>query len=578
MRSWLLFGALALCVSAFVGCDDDDDSGSTIAADSGAQGGSGGSGEAGSGGSGEAGSGGQGGVELDAGTGGVDADSGVGGSGGLTDGDEDAAVGGSGGGGVGGSGGSDSSDVCDDFLAPLDGGVCDEIPGNVISNNTFSAWDNDLPRFFMGDESNISSDNVVRANSGLCSAPAVQLINEGESHKRFTTEGMNLAAGRYYLRYYASGTGEIRTAASLNHDYTNYSAYNSIDDDCWKRIEWNFRLENPTDNVQVVFSLRNTSGKHLLLDDISLVRQSEACDSLSCNEWERCDNNQAACVPLIDRCNSASNCRDWEDCNANHECVVNSGRCNNHADCNQVGLRCDTSTHECVSGDACEGVSCSTWQTCNSQNGRCELTEGMCHTTADCLGALPACAADFHCKPATDESNVVPNGGFEDWDYFDVDYYPSESGHYLPEEWYGTYFETDPERFATELSPEFIQMTPDARSGEAALRLTASKIPSDRFTSEGFDVPAGSYTCAYYARGVGSVRIHVYSSGGEMPGGATFTEINSPTDWVRIPFAIDGNVRATRLIFYSNKTSGPGIDIDDVVCTRNPVESKTETK
>ena len=83
------------------------------------------------------------------------------------------------------------------------------------------------------------------------------------------------------------------------------------------------------------------------------------------------------------------------------------------------------------------------------------------------------------------------------------------------------------------------------------------------------DLATGTYTCAYWVRGHGSIRHRYYSTAGWS---VEFAQdaVDSDT-WVHKTFPVEGNVRDFRFIFYASFTQADRdhVQIDDVVCTRN---------
>jgi hypothetical protein len=185
------------------------------------------------------------------------------------------------------------------------------------------------------------------------------------------------------------------------------------------------------------------------------------------------------------------------------------------------------------------------------------------------VGNLPACDTANHlCVSAEHEVNIFPNGGFESWNVYEIPYHGE---HLIPDEWYGTFEDLSDHTGATEIDPELLQpYTSAPHSATTALQIIQTvELAPDRFTSEDFDIAAGSYTCAYWVRGKGDVRHRWYSSGGwstETP----FVQYDTD-EWVQNVFHAPGNVRGFRFILYVARTdpARDHIQIDSVVCTKN---------
>ena len=441
---------------------------------------------------------------------------------------------------------------------------------SVIDNWGFEEWPGALPSMWFGSKSNLPSSDVrketTRPFEGL---NAVRLVNAATAHRRFTTLEKSMPAGRYSCTYQARGTGEVRNAYFAS-DYSSYTGYTSVDSAEWRQLSYTFNLANDVfDTFELIFSVRNTSGEHLLIDDVRCLRAAEACDTVSCESWERCVNATATCEPRAGRCNDALDCNEWEACDATHTCVVAEDRCTRHVDCAGTPETpvCDTASHLCVAGDPCAGVTCSNPATsCNPTTGACELSAGACFTTYDCVGDLPACdPATKRCVSAEHASNIIRNGGFESWNTYNIPYHGQ---HLIPDYWYGLdNGVADP---GTEIRPtRLARYTASAHGGSSALQFIVPIQIAERFTTEKFNVPSGNYSCSYRVRGHGSIRHRIYSSAGWNPQ-TDFLLVDSD-EWQPVFFRFAGNVRDWRLFFYPSRSEADRdhLQVDDVVCTRD---------
>ena len=248
-----------------------------------------------------------------------------------------------------------------------------------------------------------------------------------------------------------------------------------------------------------------------------------------------------------------SDCSEWQACDETHTCGVAEDRCTRHADCAGTPQTpvCDNATHLCVEGDPCAGVTCSHAATsCNPTTGVCELAEGACFTTYDCLGELPACdAATRRCVSAAHSSNIIRNGGFEDWDTYSIPYH---GDHYIPDSWYGIdNGVSDP---GTEIKPtRLVPYTTAVHGGSRALQFVVPIQVAERFSLEKFNVPSGNYSCSYRVRGHGTIRHRTYSSGG-WSAQTDFLAVDSDA-WQPVFFRFTGNVRDWRLLLYPSRSS-----------------------
>ncbi|MHA7629894.1 invertase recombinase-like protein [Corallococcus sp. M7] len=448
---------------------------------------------------------------------------------------------------------------------PDGGGTTD---ANVIDNGGFEEWSGATPALWFGSTTNIEEVKKVTTQA-FEGVNAAQLINTSSTHRRFSTAAKSMPAGRYACTYRARGNGDVRNGW-FGTDYSSYSSYTSLSTQTWTQVNYNFNLANSVfDTFELIFSVRNTTGDHLLIDNVRCVRAPEPCDSVTCEDWARCDNTTVTCQPLSGRCEDAMDCSEWQACDATHTCVTAADRCVRHADCAGTPETpvCDTASHLCIEGDPCAGVTCSNPATsCNPTTGVCELSEGACFTTYDCRGALPACdPATRRCVAADHAANIIPNGGFENWSTRAIPYY---GNNYLPDYWYGLDNGiADP---GSEIKPSRLaRYTSAVHGGSAALQFVVPIQVAERFTTEKFNVPVGNYSCSYRVRGHGSIRHRSYSSGGWSPQ-TDFITVDSD-EWQPVFFRFTGNVRDWRLFFYPSRSVADRdhLQVDDVVCTKD---------
>ncbi|AGC43345.1 hypothetical protein MYSTI_02016 [Myxococcus stipitatus DSM 14675] len=443
-------------------------------------------------------------------------------------------------------------------------------PVSVIANWGFEEWPGALPTRWFGSTSNIERADVQKVTAqAFEGVNAVRLVNPSGTHKRFSTEAMTMPSGRYTCTYQARGEGEVRNAF-YGTDYSSYSSYTTVNPDAWKAVTYSFNVASDIyDTFELIFSVRNTLGGHVVIDDVRCTRTPEPCDQVSCESWERCVNATATCEPLSGRCNSATDCSEWQVCDAENRCVVAESRCTRHADCAgtpQTPL-CDFSEHQCIEGNPCAGVTCSNpATTCNPTSGVCELAPGACFTTLDCRGELPACdPSTRRCVAASHASNIIPNGGFEIWDTFSV---PYQGTHYLPVSWYGMDNGiADP---GTEIkASRLVPYTSVVHGGATALQFVVPIQVAERFSSVKFNVESGNYSCSYRVRGHGNIRHRIYSSAGWSK--QTDILVVDSNEWQPVFFRFTGNVRDWRLFFYPSRSVADRdhLQVDDVVCTKD---------
>lgn len=475
------------------------------------------------------------------------------------------------------SDGAATDDATDDVTDPADTALVDTtepdatvpLGDNVFSEGSFERWSAGLPIGWMGDATNLTSDAVAEdATSAHDGLRACRLTNASGTHKRFTTAPQALEAGRYQCTYWVHGEGEIRNARYTG-DYSSYSSYTTVADAAWREVAYDFSLVADAPAFELVFSVRNTGADGLVLDDVSCRREARACDVISCESWQVCDEATAACITAPDACADAGDCEAWQICGADHHCALAPGACERTVDCGGGATPvCDLATHGCVAGDPCAGVTCAEWQVCDPTDSGCDVAAGRCESLADCTGALPVCDRASHTCLAIDAAvNVVPNGGFEGWS----DYQLGGGTFLLPDAWYGLDDGTGSYFPETEIAASNVRpFEASPHGGVRACELVDPTPPAERFTTEPFAVASGAtYDCAYWVRGHGDVRHRGYC--GAWGPDTTFMAVDSDA-WQQVRFELGGASTRCVIILYASGTVADRdhIQLDDVVCVRRP--------
>lgn len=466
---------------------------------------------------------------------------------------------------------SDLANSPDTAIVQADAGLPPQ-GDNVIVNGSFELWNEGLPEGWMGESTNMTTDNIAEDSHAHDGVKSCLVVNPDSSHLRLSTAAATWIAGRYHCTYWVRGGGEIRNAR-YNGGYSSYSDYISVDDDQWQALSYDFNLADDVPDVfELIFSVKNTLPGlgHLQLDDVRCTRDIEACDSISCEDWQQCDNDLQACVSADGFCTDAGECEIWQDCDEDHRCVTAADHCANTADCDQPTPVCDGDRHVCEAGDPCADVDCpEDWRVCDPATALCVLDAGRCLNTLHCDGDLPVCNITNHsCEAIDSVANVVPNGGFELWE--DLSFNGSTvSTVHLPQYWYGVcvdcspYFPTSTAAFS-----DIAEYTLSTHGGDKALQLSKDGQPADRFASEPFSLqPTTTYSCAYWVRGHGNHRQRAYC-GGWTPD-TEFLTVDS-SDWQQVGFEINSNSSWCVLIFYISNTDADldHVQIDDVSCAK----------
>lgn len=510
--------------------------------------------------------------------------------------------------------------------------ACEETEGNIVVNGSFEDWTGSAPDGWTLVSNTYAMGGKVQksAESSHCQS-AARLTNSSEKIDRL--ESYQIAVGqqtftggnaKYKCSIDAFGYGNLNLGfrkldaegnqVEQKTDVKKVDLYNT---DTFKSYEFSISADpDETPYIQILLGFDKKTGgtddADITIDNLVCVPEGNICDNVECEEWEICSVSSTLkddsgkfigkCVArdgfctmektakadeLRDSCNTAV-----AACNTTtHLCEHIAGKCLKHEDC-ETGQKClftkqdeTTTANTCVAGDRCtkdngDAVVCKyDWQSCNAQSGSCVLNEGKCFKSSDCPEkTLPICDYSTHTCVAIDAKvgekslNIVPNGGFEEWE--EVKFSESEKAtvYVLPVAWFATEYTIYPTHLVTEIDANNVkEYTAAVHGGTKAVQLIYAKDKqSKRFSSEGFDVPSSGgtgYDCSYFARGKGSVRIHSFSSLGDMPK-TEFTEIDS-LEWTRIPFSIREG-KDLRLVFYVGSTSADKdhIQIDDVSCVK----------
>ncbi|MBS4013732.1 MAG: Ig-like domain-containing protein [Bacteroidetes bacterium] len=151
---------------------------------------------------------------------------------------------------------------------------------SLICNGDFEAWTANLPDCWVGSTTNIPTSNIIKHSTDPQSGSfAVQLINTGTSHQRFSTKPTYVKTNTLYMiSFYAKGKGEIRTGMFDNRPgasfgYATYNDYIVIESNTWAHYQQYIVAANTHAAGEFIFSLRNTnvSHSHLIIDNVTIT-------------------------------------------------------------------------------------------------------------------------------------------------------------------------------------------------------------------------------------------------------------------------------------------------------------------
>ena len=499
--------------------------------------------------------------------------------------------------------------------------TCEEIEGNIVINGSFEDWTSGkLDAWELKQNTVTAGGKVEKSTHASACKTAVKLTSTSIKIDRLESLPMSLGLqsftggnAKYECTIDAFGYGNLNLGYRLldaeGKEISENTKVKQLDlwgSDSYSTYEFEISADTtktPYAQILIGFDRKNDSAAsaEITLDNLVCVPKGNICDGVTCEEWEICsvksdikENGEfvGKCVAREGFCTMEKtpngepkdSCdTEISQCNTTtHLCEKIAGKCLKHEDCAE-GQKCELSPkadadkkNKCVTGDRCEGVTCKPeWQACNPTSGKCTLAADKCLKSMDCpTKEAPLCDYSTHTCVAMDAKvgdkplNIVPNGGFEEWEEVT---FGGETSYILPVSWFGTEYKIYPTHLVTEFDPKnVLEYTKNVHGGTKALQLVYAKDKqSKRFSSEGFDVSSvgTSYDCSYFVRGKGSVRIHSFSSLGDMTK-TEFTHIDSE-EWTRIPFSIKGGTDL-RLVFYVGSTdaSKDHIQIDDVSCVK----------
>lgn len=164
------------------------------------------------------------------------------------------------------------------------------IDAQVVFQNDFENWtDSHTPVGMKGSKTNLETDSInqyaVSAHSGQYS---VQLVNVESTHKRFTTQALQVNAGTTYnISFWVRGKGNIRTGLfdgrTTNSGYAPYNPYITVNSNSWEQYSQLVTCENTNAAGEFIFSIQLTSPNidHIQIDDIVISQQNPNAPSIT---------------------------------------------------------------------------------------------------------------------------------------------------------------------------------------------------------------------------------------------------------------------------------------------------------
>ncbi|MDB4533668.1 T9SS type A sorting domain-containing protein [Vicingaceae bacterium] len=151
--------------------------------------------------------------------------------------------------------------------------------GQTVFQSDLSSWAGGNPTGWFGSSTSIAQSAVTEVAAGAnYGSSMAQLINSTTSHKRFTTENVQVVAGTTYeIKIWVAGlVGDLRTNYYdvTNSAYGSYNGYVAVVAGPQSIITQSVTLPATCDSAQFILSLRNTDANGILIDSVSVTAGS----------------------------------------------------------------------------------------------------------------------------------------------------------------------------------------------------------------------------------------------------------------------------------------------------------------
>ncbi len=147
----------------------------------------------------------------------------------------------------------------------------------VIFSSNFENWTSNTPDGWVGIRTNLEQDSIFEITTGtVYGTKAVELKNTESTHRRFSTELLNVDANsKYIIEFWAKGEGEVRAGlydgGSVGFGY-QYDAYQSVTSS-WNKYTGTITAQKTTDSAEFLLSIRNTvnSSGNIMIDSFVVL-------------------------------------------------------------------------------------------------------------------------------------------------------------------------------------------------------------------------------------------------------------------------------------------------------------------
>lgn len=146
----------------------------------------------------------------------------------------------------------------------------------VVFQSNLSSWSASLPTDWMGSSTSLLAANITEVPAVMYGTSAAKLKNTGATHKRFTTQTVNVdASGTYEIKFWVQAfAGQIRTnyfntATSAYGTYNPYVDLSTTSAGSLVMITQSVTVSGTTDSAQFILSLHSTDGvSDIVLDSV----------------------------------------------------------------------------------------------------------------------------------------------------------------------------------------------------------------------------------------------------------------------------------------------------------------------
>lgn len=151
----------------------------------------------------------------------------------------------------------------------------------VVFQSNLSSWSGGLPTDFWGSSTSLATGNVLEVTAPLYGTSAAAIKNTGTSHKRFSTQTVDVdSSGTYEIKVWVKASaGQLRTGHYYisNTATTGYGTYNSYIDlstasaGSLVMITQTVTVVSTADSAQFILSFHSTDGVTDLIVDSVVV-------------------------------------------------------------------------------------------------------------------------------------------------------------------------------------------------------------------------------------------------------------------------------------------------------------------